>query len=82
MTKLEAGDYLLPSNDGETVYRLRRYRDGRSGGLEMDGDYDFWSVWEWTRTPESVDPDDERGWMEVEQQLRTRREAEQAALGR
>jgi len=33
MTRIDKGDYLLPSNDGETLWRIRQYMDGPSWGL-------------------------------------------------
>lgn len=52
MTRLDAGDYLLPSNDRQTLWRIRRYwedvtyvdgqgRDRRDRGYR-------WSTWKFT----------------------------------
>lgn len=45
LTRLDKGDYLCASNDGETLYRFRTYHDGPSFGL-MDWPRDrlVWSV--------------------------------------
>lgn len=49
LTKVDAGDYLLPANNGRTLWRIARYQDGPSTGLEdMPRDDMFWGVWRWT----------------------------------
>jgi hypothetical protein len=53
MTRLGAGDYLLPSNDRQTLWRIRKYqeRDGtltRGDGSVVNGD--FWSLHGWKHT--------------------------------
>lgn len=35
MTRLGAGDYLLPSNDLTVMWRLHSYNDGRHHGLDV-----------------------------------------------
>lgn len=48
LTRIGPGDYLLPSNDGQTIWRIAKYEDGPSHGVEgMDRDRDFWGVWKW-----------------------------------
>lgn len=48
LTRLAAGDYLLPSNDKTTIWRIRRYEDGPSHGLEdWPRDRQVWGVWKW-----------------------------------
>lgn len=51
MTRVEAGDYLIPSNDGKTLWRLRSYHeDGsayfvdRATGKETKIVGTFWSA--------------------------------------
>jgi hypothetical protein len=45
LRKIAAGDYLLLSNDRQTLWRLNRYQDGPSYGLEdMPRDRWFWRV--------------------------------------
>lgn len=42
------GDWLLPGNDGKTLWRLRKYEDGPSTGVDsMSRDREFWGVWKW-----------------------------------
>jgi hypothetical protein len=49
LTKVATGDYLLPSNDGRKVWRIARYEDGPSHGLDdWTRDIMLWGVWEWT----------------------------------
>lgn len=49
LIKIGAGDYLLPSNDGKTLWRIRRYLDGPSWGLDqLRNDRWFWCVNKWT----------------------------------
>jgi hypothetical protein len=49
MIRLGAGDYLLPSNDAKTLWRLATY--GETGDAERpDGSKvvgTFWGVWRW-----------------------------------
>lgn len=52
LTKLAAGDYLLPSNDAATVWRLSTYTDGPSMGLDsLKRDREFWGVWRFIGRP-------------------------------
>ena len=43
LIKVAAGDYLCPSNDGETLWRFHTYEDGRVAGLEVD--YEVRTFW-------------------------------------
>lgn len=85
LTKIAPGDWLLPGNDGKTVYRLATYEDGPSHGIEgMDRDRTFWGVWVWA-DPTSrgyVDVQDWDRWEMVESWCETRRDAINAALQR
>lgn len=47
LTKIAAGDYLLPSNDASILWRIVTYTDGPSNGLEIPRDRDFWALWKW-----------------------------------
>jgi hypothetical protein len=48
LTKIAPGDYLFPSNDAKTVWRIARYEDGPSHGVDsMDRDRTFWGLWKW-----------------------------------
>jgi hypothetical protein len=48
LTKMAAGDYLLPANDGKTIWRIAKYTDGPSLGLDIPSDREFWALWSWT----------------------------------
>lgn len=48
LTKIAAGDYLLPSNDGKKLWRIAVYEDGPSHGLDTPRDRSYWGVWRWT----------------------------------
>jgi hypothetical protein len=48
LTKVAAGDYLLPSNDGRTIWRVVRYEDGPSHGLaDWPRDRVVWAAYRW-----------------------------------
>jgi hypothetical protein len=79
LTKIKRGDYLLPSNDGRTIWRLCAYEDGIEQGLDHDLGT-VWGVWKWTGSGTTVDPEDWGAWEMWEGSLRTRAEAIQAAL--
>jgi hypothetical protein len=60
MTRLRAGDYLLPDNDGRTLWRIARYeeRDGsltRGDGTVVNGD--FWALWRCRWCLDELDPE-------------------------
>lgn len=79
-TKVATGDYLLPSNDAQIIWRIMCYTDGPSNGLEIPRDRDFWGVWKWTGPIDRVDPDDWTRW-EVYLSLRdSRADCVRAAL--
>jgi len=85
--KLAAGDYLLLSNDGRTLWRVQRYTDGPSAGLaDWPRDLTFWRVLRWPRVLskdaklDEYDLDDLSRWHEVTSMLRTRRDAIDATL--
>ena len=54
LTKIAPGDWLLPGNDGESMYRLVTYDDGPSNGLDIPKDRTFWAVHRWA---DHIDPD-------------------------
>jgi len=72
MTKVGSGDYLLPSNDGLTIWRIARD--------EGEG----WSLWRWsgeTRPGVPIgDPYDWSKWELREQGHDSRRNAVDAAM--
>jgi hypothetical protein len=88
LTKARPGDYLLLSNDGRTMWRLTRYQDGPSYGLD-DWPRDRW-FWQAARWPEPITPEtklskqydigDLSRWYVTDQMLATREEAIQCAL--
>ena len=83
LRKLRAGDWLLPSNDGKTLYRLIAVTEGPSSGIDAwRRDRTVWEVWRWPRPlpVRDVRTDSMDGWQEVEIMLRTRREAIARAL--
>jgi hypothetical protein len=84
LTRIKAGDYLLPDNDGETVWRVRTYLDGPSMGLvDWERDITLWAIEKWVgRVPvwEADDPLDPDLWEWWESNFKTRREAIDAAL--
>ena len=84
MTKVGAGDYLLPSNDAKTIWRIMKYEDGPSHGIVegMDRDEMFWGIWRWTgRVPgDTLDPDDWDLWEMYDGSCASRAEAVRVAL--
>lgn len=87
LTKIGKGDYLLPSNDGCTLWRLRIYEDGPSHGLDWPRDLTLWAIWRWDRpinadagSLDTVDPYEWARWEHVEGGCETRAEAIDAAL--
>lgn len=94
MTRVAAGDYLLPSNDARTLWRITSYvEDGslmevRANGTERPVRGTFWSTW--YRDMPEPDTDVESllqwgwdgGWREYVSMLRTRQEAIEEALQR
>jgi hypothetical protein len=60
LRRLGPGDYLLVSNDGRGLYRIRRYVDGPSGGLDWPRDRKFWGADKWkdSSIPTSLSRDD------------------------
>jgi len=90
LTKLRTGDYLLPSNDGETLWRIRTYEDGRINGL-TDGPYraEYWELRRWTgggpldanwQMAESIEDGNFDPWEWVAGAFRKRSEAIEEAM--
>ena len=79
LMKIAKGDYLLPSNDGRTIWRLSSYEDGIAQGLDHDLGT-VWGVWKRTGNGTTVDPSDWGAWEMQEGSLATRAEAIEAAL--
>lgn len=88
MIRLGAGDYLLPSNDGQTWWRFNKYeeRDGsltRGDGSVVNGDY--WRLLRWSRaahdlTLDALDLEADYLWTEVACMMPTRQAAIDYAL--
>jgi len=74
-----AGDWILPGNDGKTLWRLMTYEDGPSHGVEgMEKDRLFWGVWKFIGRIESgraIDLADFSNWDFWEGNLDSRAEA-------
>jgi hypothetical protein len=88
MAKVAPGDYLLPSNDGRTLWRLVRHEDGPSHGLaDWPRDRDVWALWQRREPvpPAALDVsalDDWDRWVLVSDNLSTRAKAIDDAMGR
>jgi hypothetical protein len=85
MTKIEGGDYLLPSNDGTILWRIASYQDGRHAGLEDGPEYvTRWRIHRWAYPIGDVethaDPDDWEQWVYFADGFLTRAEAVEYAL--
>lgn len=84
MTKVAAGDWLLPDNDGVTLWRLAVYEDGPSHGLVVEWpDRDFWGVWKWKGRlggTDTIDTTDWNAWDMRSSGAGTRAEAIEEAL--
>lgn len=56
LSKIKAGDYLLPSNDAQIIWRLRSYEDGPSHGIEdWPRDITLWGAWRWRGNVDALD---------------------------
>lgn len=86
LTKIDAGDYLLPSNDATTIWRLRKAEDGPTYGLDAEvhpRDFTVWQLWRWDgRVAPGVNVDVESWdrWELIDQSCRTRGEAVREAM--
>lgn len=78
------GDWLQMSNDGKTLWRIRKYTDGPSLGLEdWPADKEVWGIWKWLGKIElgaSLDLNDGSQWDFWEGTLKSRTLAVEAAL--
>lgn len=89
LTKIKRGDYLLPSNDAKTVWRLATYRDSTLSAVGTTGgrlnERDWWGVWKWTGPLDAVDIGDaawDNGqWQSWDTLLETQAQAIESALG-
>lgn len=85
LTKLAPGDWLLPSNDRKTLWRIATYIDGPSTGLDdMPRDKTFWGVWKWigrTELPrDEIDLEFGDSWSLLSEWHESRREAIDEAM--
>ena len=84
LIRIAKGDYLLPSNDAQTIWRIRRYVDGPSSGImDWPSDREVWGLWRWEgdlRQSDYVDTEDLERWELVGGALRTRADAIEEAL--
>lgn len=86
LIRVATGDYLLPGNDAATLWRIARYTDGPSSGLEIPRDREFWGAWKF-RKPLARAIWDERAiddwdlWSHEGAHFATRAEAIEYALG-
>lgn len=92
MTRVRAGSYLLPSNDGETLWHIYSFEDGESHGLEGEPDRTWWAAAKFRGTFEEAsaavmrdlldfDYITHERWSEWASYMKTRGEAIEAALG-
>jgi hypothetical protein len=87
LTRVATGDYLLPSNDLRTLWRIRSYVDGPSFGLDdWPRDKTLWQVGRWTGDTDQgsfIDTSlDDHRWEGVADGFATRREAIDYALSK
>jgi hypothetical protein len=92
MVKVAAGDWLLPGNDGRTLWRVYRYREEGDAYWTYDLDTpilgDFWAIARYERPIGDLDADevfmedflDWGKWETWRSVLRSRRDAVDAAL--
>jgi hypothetical protein len=96
MTRISAGDYLLPSNSGKTLWRIRRYTEDGSAywgppGKEKQITGDFWACARYKLPLHEIPPhliggryeeflDDWESWIETSALMKTRQEAIDEAL--
>jgi len=85
LRRVKAGDYLLISNDTRTLWRISRYEDGPTHGLEdWPRDRTFWGLWKW-ETPivigeTGIEVDNWDRWEFIEGMHDTRAESIQRSL--
>ena len=83
LTKIAPGDYVFPSNDGQTIWRIALYTEGPSTGLDWSRDRDVWGVWRWCERVQQggyIDTTDWNRWEFCEGLYETRSDAIDAAL--
>jgi hypothetical protein len=80
LTRIEAGDYLLLSNDGKKLWRVKKIIEGPSSGLDWPSDREVWGLWEWTGDLDKLDIEDWNLWNFYEGMHETRHSAIDSAL--
>jgi hypothetical protein len=87
LMKVKPGDYLMLSNDRRTMWRLVKYIDGPSNGLDWPSDRELWEVRRWEGDIEdhegmgrSIEESDWEQWVGWGSGFPTRAEAIQDAL--
>lgn len=87
MRRLGPGDYALPSNDQQVMWRVQKYeeRDGTltrgDTGRVINGD--FWRLLRWVHPVYAIayeDIDEPGNWQEVARMMKTRQEAIDCAM--
>jgi hypothetical protein len=72
LTRLRAGEYLVPSNDAQTLWRISSYEeDGSASSTDSEGREHvlrgmFWQTWKWNGTIEQAQALAERAVEEFE----------------
>lgn len=88
LTKLGAGDYLCPSNDGSTVWRFQTYHDGHAFGLDVP--YECRTFWmassiDYDKARDQIDRgveiNDLEWWDDVYRHLPSRSQALETVFG-
>jgi hypothetical protein len=74
LTKVAPGDYLLPSNDGRTIWRIARYDERPNWRL--------WGLWRWNGPSLGVDVSHDGWglWEMVDSRCETRADAIRQAM--
>lgn len=85
LTRVAKGDYVFPSNDAATIWRVHTYEDGPSHGLDWPRDRTLWALRRWWITVDAtsrsyVEVDDWDRWVIVQDGFERRADAIEAAL--
>ena len=83
LTRVASGDYLLPSNDGKTLWRIKRYFDEEADAeLSLKPGW-YWAAWRFLGSldADTLDVDDWEQWDMWSWRITTRKECIDDALG-
>jgi len=85
LRRIKAGDYVFLSNDTKTLWRVSRYEDGPSQGIEdWPKDIWLWGLWRWPAPivfgETAVELDNWDRWVFTHSSFGRRQEAIDAAL--